>query len=609
MIIEIDKKRAEIIIDKSRKDVSLDKKKVEITIDKFGMPNLTPYAKKTEIPGLETDPVFQASAAFGINPEDIQSWDSAFGWGDHAQAGYLTDAPSDGNAYGRKDGDWEEIAGVGGAVDSVFGRTGVVVAEAGDYEVSEITGLQTALSGKLGFTGNSDRFNFDGTGSTIHTLTEIGNISGGRKGFFTYYEGGFAGLISEVEVGIERDGVQSYVQFGPGLMKHFVGDTEMFNMSSSAINLLKTVNFSADIAPPNITASGQITTGGAPLAGWESDADDLIVANNVGGSGMTIYSTDSSLAKIVASKPGSGSFQTRGRINYDFSREAWDFITNGMVDGSNGVHIKNKKIGLGVRDPVGVIEAANAFGTMIFEVDNLGNVDATSFTGDASGLTNLPFHTHSISDVTGLQTVLDAKIETETDPVFSASEAANFVSGDAAKLAGIEAGAEVNVGEEFSAAEQTKLAGIAEGATANATDAFLLDRGNHTGDADFSGAVLEGAKIKNYTESLETISSSSGTLTANLNNANEFKTTLTENVTTFTISNVSQENNIVQGFNIEIAQDSTGGRTFAFPASVKWAGGTAPTLSTGANAIDILGFKTSDKGVTWLGFFGGLNFS
>jgi hypothetical protein len=35
-------------------------------------------------------------------------------------------------------------------------------------------------------------------------------------------------------------------------------------------------------------------------------------------------------------------------------------------------------------------------------------------------------------------------ITVESDPIFSASEAANFTTGDAAKLAGIEAGAEVN---------------------------------------------------------------------------------------------------------------------------------------------------------------------
>lgn len=38
--------------------------------------------------------------------------------------------------------------GGGGAVDSVFGRTGAVAAQSGDYTLSQITGLQAALDGK-----------------------------------------------------------------------------------------------------------------------------------------------------------------------------------------------------------------------------------------------------------------------------------------------------------------------------------------------------------------------------------------------------------------------------------------------------------------------------
>lgn len=38
----------------------------------------------------ETDPVFTASPAFGITGTQITNWDTAFGWGDHATAGYLT---------------------------------------------------------------------------------------------------------------------------------------------------------------------------------------------------------------------------------------------------------------------------------------------------------------------------------------------------------------------------------------------------------------------------------------------------------------------------------------------------------------------------------------
>jgi len=42
--------------------------------------------------GPESDPVFSASAAFGIGAGDITNWNTAFGWGDHGAAGYLVDS-------------------------------------------------------------------------------------------------------------------------------------------------------------------------------------------------------------------------------------------------------------------------------------------------------------------------------------------------------------------------------------------------------------------------------------------------------------------------------------------------------------------------------------
>ena len=38
----------------------------------------------------EADPVFVASPAYGIESGDITNWDTAYGWGNHASAGYLT---------------------------------------------------------------------------------------------------------------------------------------------------------------------------------------------------------------------------------------------------------------------------------------------------------------------------------------------------------------------------------------------------------------------------------------------------------------------------------------------------------------------------------------
>ncbi len=54
-----------------------------------------------------------------------------------------------------------------------------------------------------------------------------------------------------------------------------------------------------------------------------------------------------------------------------------------------------------------------------------------------------------------------------------------------------------------------------------------------------------------------------------------------------------------------LKQDSTGSRTVTWPSAVKWPGGTAPTLTTAANSIDIIAFYfdgTSYYGVDSLDF-------
>ena len=45
-------------------------------------------------------------------------------------------------------------------------------------------------------------------------------------------------------------------------------------------------------------------------------------------------------------------------------------------------------------------------------------------------------------------------------------------------------------------------------------------------------------------------------------------------------------------YSIEVTQDSTGSRTLAFNAVFKFAGGTAPTLTTAANSIDFFNFRS-----------------
>jgi hypothetical protein len=55
---------------------------------------------------------------------------------------------------------------------------------------------------------------------------------------------------------------------------------------------------------------------------------------------------------------------------------------------------------------------------------------------------------------------------------------------------------------------------------------------------------------------------------------------------------------------LTLKQDRLGGRTLAWPGSVRWAGGNPPAMS-----IDISAFVSRPGGATWYGFPGGEGFS
>jgi len=55
-------------------------------------------------------------------------------------------------------------------------------------------------------------------------------------------------------------------------------------------------------------------------------------------------------------------------------------------------------------------------------------------------------------------------------------------------------------------------------------------------------------------------------------------------------------------------QDSTGNRTITWPASVKWPGGVAPALSSGAGKTDLIVLESLDGGASWFGSLAGSDF-
>ena len=105
------------------------------------------------------------------------------------------------------------------------------------------------------------------------------------------------------------------------------------------------------------------------------------------------------------------------------------------------------------------------------------------------------------------------------------------------------------------------------------------------------------------TEDSDTLSGS-GTVAINLNNATNWLHDLSGNTTyTFTYPTTSNAQ-VSSSFTLKIIQGSTA-RTITWPSSVDWAGGTAPTLSTANNAVDVFVFYTINSGTTWYGFTAG----
>jgi hypothetical protein len=110
-----------------------------------------------------------------------------------------------------------------------------------------------------------------------------------------------------------------------------------------------------------------------------------------------------------------------------------------------------------------------------------------------------------------------------------------------------------------------------------------------------------------YSEKVEALTITSSTLTIDLADCALFTCTLDSDITTFTISNTPATAGLATGFTLIFTADGTA-RAVTWPLSVKWAGGTAPTLTSTNGKKDVFSFLSPDNGTTWLGFIGGQDY-
>lgn len=202
--------------------------------------------------------------------------------------------------------------------------------------------------------------------------------------------------------------------------------------------------------------------------------------------------------------------------------------------------------------------------------------------------------TGTVTDVTG------------TDPITS--------TGGTAPAIGITA-ATTSAAGSMSAADKTKLDGVAIGATnythpanhppsiitQDASNRFVTDTEKATWNAKGDVTLTGTQTLTNKTLTTPLVTGLRETRTAmganaiDLATGNFFSKTIS-GATTFTVSNVP-----ATGTAATFILDLTNGGSAAITwfAGVKWAGGTAPTLT--AAGRDVLGFFTHDGGTTWTG--------
>lgn len=120
------------------------------------------------------------------------------------------------------------------------------------------------------------------------------------------------------------------------------------------------------------------------------------------------------------------------------------------------------------------------------------------------------------------------------------------------------------------------------------------------GSAANPGFASTNVKVDSHYGAITGDTQSTGTWTANLATSDWHEITLTQSITTLTLSNPT----VGQQFTLVVIQGGSGSYTISWFSTIKWAGGAAPTLTTAVGGIDVLTFKCMSAG-QYYGFVAG----
>jgi hypothetical protein len=354
----------------------------------------------------------------------------------------------------------------------------------------------------------------------------------------------------------------------------------------------------------NLTATGTVTFSGATL----SDLGTVTTADINGGTidGVT----------IGGSSAGAGTFTSVTATTADINGGTADNVVIGGSTAAAGTFTTL------------AATSATVGGSAVLTSVSFSDLDAGAVTLSSETFSDvdnqIPTNAAVIDYVAGVipsLSVTEASVTQHEAALSITASQLSDVTSTAAELNildGVTATAtELNILDGVTAT--TAELNILDGVTSTATELNILDGVTATtaelnyldittlGLTEASKAVTADANgvvsFDNGTiEEVTSITSSSNAATINLRDGNLFEHDLTENVT-YTFSNPAASGR-ASSFVLKVIQGSTA-RTITWPSSVDWPAGTAPTLSTGNDNVDVFVFFTIDGGTTYYGFTAG----
>jgi hypothetical protein len=314
------------------------------------------------------------------------------------------------------------------------------------------------------------------------------------------------------------------------------------------------------------------------------------------------------------------------------------YLTSANLTYANLTNTPTTLAGYGITDgltsanltPYLTISSANATYAVLGHTHSIANVTGLQTALDAkletanftyANLTGKPStfapsaHTHAISEVTGLQTALDAKLPSANFTYANLTGTPNLTvylttanASTTYQPLGNYATTSCLTFSNITGKPITLSGyGITDGySTSNPSGYITAGANSFTGTQNLQDNELIRAKIRDYSETVSSPTISAGTLTLNLETSNIFTVSLNAAITSITISNPPASGS-GGSFTLIFTADGTA-RAVTWPAAIKWAGGTAPTITSAIGKVDSFAFFTSDGGTNWQGYVGGQNF-